>query len=176
MKELEKMGMDIDRTKKLIKLHEGLRLMPYKCPAGKWTWGYGRNLEDNPLTSLEQVNLLHNVYEATNPDDKRDILLNLAEESLRNELFHLCFELSRLDHLVWSNCSEVRKAVLADMTYNLGIDGFRKFVRTRQYIRLGKFEKAAMEMTDSLWAEQVKTRAVRLIEMMISDKWPQEIG
>ena len=35
-------------------LHEGLRLEVYKCPAGKWTVGGGRNLEGKPLTEGEQ--------------------------------------------------------------------------------------------------------------------------
>ncbi|HHX10519.1 MAG TPA: lysozyme, partial [Firmicutes bacterium] len=35
-------------------LHEGLRLEVYKCPAGYWTIGVGRNLEGKPLKKEEQ--------------------------------------------------------------------------------------------------------------------------
>jgi lysozyme len=43
----------------LIK-HEGLRLKPYHCPAGKHTIGVGRNLEDKGITEKEAVILLEN--------------------------------------------------------------------------------------------------------------------
>ena len=33
--------------------HEGMKLMPYRCTAGKLTIGVGRNLEDNPPTPEE---------------------------------------------------------------------------------------------------------------------------
>ena len=33
----------------LIKKHEGERLKPYKCTAGKWTVGVGFNFDDNKL-------------------------------------------------------------------------------------------------------------------------------
>ncbi|WP_413910534.1 glycoside hydrolase family protein [Desulfobacula sp.] len=43
----------------LIK-HEGLRLKPYHCPAGKLTIGVGRNLEDKGNPNLSSLNKLLN--------------------------------------------------------------------------------------------------------------------
>jgi lysozyme len=40
--------------------HEGLRLKPYLCPAGKLTIGIGRNLEGKGITKQEAVMLLEN--------------------------------------------------------------------------------------------------------------------
>jgi GH24 family phage-related lysozyme (muramidase) len=40
-------------AKELLKELEGLYLKPYQCPAGKWTIGYGDNLEANGLTAEE---------------------------------------------------------------------------------------------------------------------------
>jgi len=40
-----------------IKSHEGYKPSPYKDTVGKWTVGYGRNLEDNPLTPIEVIKL-----------------------------------------------------------------------------------------------------------------------
>ncbi|MCP4280350.1 MAG: lysozyme, partial [Alteromonas sp.] len=37
----------MEQVAQLIAQHEGLRLKPYKCTAGKITIGYGRNLDDN---------------------------------------------------------------------------------------------------------------------------------
>ena len=52
--------MKIDQKKiadQLIR-HEGLRLKPYHCPAGKLTIGVGRNLEDKGITEKEAILLL----------------------------------------------------------------------------------------------------------------------
>ncbi|CAL7960082.1 lysozyme [Gammaproteobacteria bacterium] len=43
----------INKAKELLKELEGLYLKPYKCPANKWTIGYGDNLEANGLTADE---------------------------------------------------------------------------------------------------------------------------
>ncbi len=37
-------AMLLDLIKEQLVRHEGLRLRPYRCPAGKLTIGYGRNL------------------------------------------------------------------------------------------------------------------------------------
>lgn len=47
------MDQVIQRAASLLKELEGLRLDPYQCPAGKWTIGYGHNLEANGLTADE---------------------------------------------------------------------------------------------------------------------------
>ena len=36
----------MDRIKEQLVRHEGLRLKPYRCTAGKLTIGIGRNLDD----------------------------------------------------------------------------------------------------------------------------------
>ena len=36
----------IEEAAERLVLHEGMRLKPYRCPAGKLTIGAGRNLED----------------------------------------------------------------------------------------------------------------------------------
>ena len=41
-----------------VKMHEGLRLKPYRCTSGKLTIGYGRNIEDNGITEAEASFLL----------------------------------------------------------------------------------------------------------------------
>ena len=42
-----------DKLIERVKKHEGFETKPYKDTVGKLTIGYGRNLEDNPL-SVEQ--------------------------------------------------------------------------------------------------------------------------
>lgn len=41
-----------------LKKHEGFRSKPYRCPAGKLTIGYGRNIQDNGITKAEALFLL----------------------------------------------------------------------------------------------------------------------
>ena len=46
--------IDLYTVSQRLKLHEGLRLQPYRCTKGKLTIGVGRNLDDNPLTPEEE--------------------------------------------------------------------------------------------------------------------------
>ena len=46
-------------TDQLIR-HEGLRLTPYRCPAGRLTIGVGRNLEEKGISEQEAMVLLEN--------------------------------------------------------------------------------------------------------------------
>ena len=51
---------NFEQLKERIKKSEGLRLKPYKCPAGKTSIGWGRNLEDNGISKEEAEFLLNN--------------------------------------------------------------------------------------------------------------------
>lgn len=133
----------------LIKQHEGLRLKAYSCPAGKITVGYGRNLEDKGLSEVEADYLLIN--------DISEI-----EASLSSRLYW------------FMKLGAVRRAVLIDMAYNLGINGLLSFKRTLAHIEKGDYEAAAIEMLDSRWADQVGQRADRLSEMMLTGEWPED--
>lgn len=132
-----------DRQKMIQQLrrHEGERLKPYRCTAGKLTIGVGRNLEDRGITAEESAYLLNN-------DIEREW------KALKTAL-------------PWvTGLNDVRQRVLLDMAFNLGIDGLLKFKNTLATIQRGDYERAAGMMLDSLWARQVKGRAVRLAEMM----------
>ncbi len=125
----------------LLQSDEGLRLKPYHCTAGKLTIGYGRNLEDRGITEAEAEYLLEN--------DVSEIYEDLAE--IYDFFTHL---------------SPMRKAVLIDMAYNLGLGGLNKFQNMIKAIDDGDYSKAAFEMLDSRWASQVGDRAERLSKLM----------
>lgn len=128
----------------LIKHHEGLRLLPYECTAGKITIGYGRNLED------------------------KGILLDEAEMMLTHDVYECVVDLK--NNFPWfRELSEARMQALVDMRYNLGKMGFRKFKGMIKAIEDGDYRKAAEEMLDSRWANQVGERAHRLADMMAND-------
>jgi len=127
----------------LIKEHEGLRLKPYKCPAGKLTIGYGRNLEDNGITEKEAKLMLISD-------------LDFLIEKLENKTTWF----KELDY--------VRQAVILDMAYNLGFNGLLKFKRMIQALKNRNFLLASNEMMDSKWAKQVGKRAINLQVIMIN--------
>ena len=52
--------------------------------------------------------------------------------------------------------------VLANMMYQLGVNGLLKFKRTLALLSEWEFEKASKEMLDSRWAKQTPNRAKRL--------------
>jgi hypothetical protein len=47
-----------ERLRDSLKLHEGLRLKPYKDSIGKLTIGFGRNLDDNGIRPNEAAYML----------------------------------------------------------------------------------------------------------------------
>ncbi|MGH8660625.1 MAG: glycoside hydrolase family protein [Burkholderiales bacterium] len=121
--------------------HEGLRLKPYRDTRDKLTIGVGRNLDDVGITRAEALMLLNN-----------DIA------TVRNEV-ERAFQ--------WfSSLNAVRKAVVLDMVFNLGLPKFRQFEKTIAAIKAKNWEKAAREMLDSRWARQVGVRAKELAAMM----------
>jgi lysozyme len=133
-----------------IELHEGLRLKPYRCTAGKLTIGVGRNLEDRGITLAEARMLLAN--------DLTDV---------RNGL---------LNALPWvGNLDEVRQRVLIDMSFNLGLRGLLEFKRTLAAVQAGQYQQAATMMLQSRWAKQVGQRAERLARMMVTGADPREL-
>jgi len=136
--------MDIEALKDQLILHEGLKLKPYKCTAGKITIGVGRNIEDIGITEDEARSLLDN-----------DIL-RVAQE---------------LDNALpwWRDLSDVRQRVLLDMAFNIGTPTLMKFKNTLGLIEAGDFVGASVEMLDSRWAEQVGQRARTLSQAMATD-------
>lgn len=67
--------------------------------------------------------------------------------------------------------NEVRRTVLLDMAYNLGIPRLSRFVRMISAIEREDFELAGFELLDSRYATQVKGRAVRNAAMMQDGEW-----
>jgi lysozyme len=136
--------------RKLITMHEGKRLKPYKCSAGKLTIGIGRNLEDKGISETEAAMLLEN--------DIKEVKTQLEQ---------------RLAYFTQLN--DARKMVLIDMAFNMGINGLMRFKKTLGLIEAGNYQMASIEMLDSRWAKQVGPRAIRLKNMMATGKLPNEL-
>lgn len=131
----------IDSMREQLVIHEGLRLKPYKCTAGKLTIGIGRNIEDNGISMEEAYMMLDN-----------DIARVESELIARFPWF--------------CDLTPIRQGVVIDMVFNLGISRFLKFKKTIAAIGSGNYKTAAKEMLDSDWAKQVGNRAMTLAKQM----------
>lgn len=123
-----------------LQRHEGLRLKPYHCTAGKLTIGYGRNLEDRGITEEE------------------------AGFMLDNDIDEVVSELERMP--LYLSLNPVRRTVLANMCFNLGLTRLLGFRRMLGALADKDWDRAADEILDSVWARQVGNRAVELSELM----------
>ena len=129
-----------------LKIHEGMKLKPYKCTAGKLTIGIGRNLEDVGI-SEDEANILlrHDIQEATG---------------------------QLLNSFPWmGEFNDARISAMVNFTFNVGIGTVKKFKNTLSYMQSGDWDKAADEMMDSRWARQVGNRAVEVTEQIRTGKW-----
>lgn len=121
--------------------HEGFRAYPYRCPAGKLTIGYGRNIEDNGITTDE------------------------AKTLLANDLEKAILEL-RLEFPTYSTFTFKQKLALIDMMFNLGRPKFLEFKKMISAIKLRNWEKAAYEAQNSKWYNQVGARGVYIVKLL----------
>ena len=133
--------MNIKRLKAQLVQHEGIRLTPYRCEAGKLTIGIGRNLEDKGISESEAHYLLEN--------DIFEVLLDLA--GLFPEFFYFPEEI---------------QIVLTDMRFALGGDGFREFEDMIGAVKDRDWPSMRAELIDSLWYREVGRRGPNLVEMV----------
>lgn len=141
----------------LVKEAEGFEPHEYRCTAKKLTQGYGRNLEVHPLTEDEKSEL--------NADGS--VSKTIAEKWALKELKECEQKLSQ--NIIYQKQSDVRKAVLLDMCFNIGYSGLMKF--KKMWIALGErdYAEASRQMKDSAWYVQVGTRGKRNMEIMASN-------
>lgn len=152
------MSIELDLALQLVKESEGFMPHEYLCPAGKLTQGYGRNLEAHPLNELEKKQL--------NKDGS--VSEEVAERWAIKELYECEEKLN--SNIIYQKQSDVRKAVLLDMCFNIGYTGLLKF--KKMWFALGNkdYAEASRQMKDSAWYTQVGNRSKRNVEIMASNK------
>lgn len=136
--------MDIESRKKLKELllkHEQLRQFPYIDTTGHLTIGVGRNLSDRGISSAEALSML---------DD--DIFY------FTSKLSNILPEFNMLD--------DIRRIVLVDMCFNLGINGLLKFSGMFAAIKNSEWDLASKEILDSEAARQCPDRYQQLAYIM----------
>jgi len=106
---------------KILELAEGLRLKAYKCPAGKWTIGYGH----------------------TGPDVRPDSFITEqdAERLLNDDLQEAIGAVNRLVRVVLTSN---QFSALVCFVYNVGAGAFEKSTM-RRLLNEGRYGDAANE-------------------------------
>lgn len=127
------------KLKRSLILHEGHKNFPYTDSVGKLTIGIGYNLTDRGLS-----------------DDWVTAQYNADVTYFYNQLSELSF---------WKKLNPDRQIVLLDMAF-MGWKKFLGFKKMLAALEIGDYNKAADEMLNSLWADQVKGRAVDLANAM----------
>ena len=136
----------MSRLSEMLIRHEGLRRKPYRDTVRKMTIGVGRNLDDIGITREEALVLLKN---------------DMAR--VRREVRRAFPWFARLN--------AVRRNVVLNMVFNIGLPRFRQFKKTIAAIKARNWDEASCEMLDSKWARQVKGRARELARMMKSGRY-----
>lgn len=131
--------MTLDEAAQLIKKHEGFSDKVYIDTVGVPTAGYGHAfLKGSPISCY--------VAEALFRADFRETIENYS---------YLGFELDG-----------VRRAVILNMLFNLGLPKFMGFKNMIASLKIGKYKDASLHLLDSVYAKQVKGRANELSEML----------
>lgn len=137
--------MDNVKATAYIRRYEGFSKLPYKCPTGHLTIGYGHNLENGITLEMAEFIL------------KRD--LETAERAVKDAFPW------------WWKLADARQFVLVDMAFNMGLAGLKGFKKMLAAMEQGDYQTAAKEMLASKWAAQVGHRAVENARMMETGKW-----
>lgn len=134
-----------------LRRDEGVRYKPYFDTVGVETIGVGHNMKVKPLPKTWTIPL---------SDDEVDLLLS----------WDLVEVFDGLDKKLpwWRDLSYARQRVLANMAFNLGVDGLLTFKNTLAAVKSGRYQDAANGMLASKWATQVGDRAKRLAALMVN--------
>ena len=124
-----------------LEVDEGKRGKMYLDSRGIPTIGIGHNLRDRSI-SERAIRVIFEDDTAQAIDDAKHLFPNFDQ------------------------LSEVRQAVLANMSFNLGLTKLAEFKLMRAAVATGNFDGAAEAMLDSAWAKQVGDRSKRLADAM----------
>ena len=130
---------------KILKQEEGFRAHVYKCTAGAYTIGYGRNVDQ---------------YRGGMGLSEEE-----AEHLLRNDIIKTHNEVARTFRF-FADLDWQRKGVMIQLAFQLGLPRLQKFKKMLHAIEQHDYNTAADELLDSLFAEQVPARAQRVADQL----------
>ncbi len=125
--------------------HEGLRLRIYRDIRGIISIGVGRNLQDRGISEEEAFHMLDNDIQ---------------------------WVMEQVDKaLPWSvDLDELRREVLYEMAFQMGLNGLLGFKNTLVAIKDGKYDIAAQGMLNSQWHHQTPERCEELAKIIETGK------
>ncbi len=147
--------MNEELLKKELIRDEGVRRDAYRDTEGYLTVGIGFNLSANKMPEGITLPL---------SDEEIDILYKISvKDVIRGIETYFPW---------WGSLDDVRKRVLANMVFNMGIWGVKGFKNTLLFMQSGDYKQAASNMRKSKWYKQVGRRAERLCIAMETGVMP----
>ena len=147
-----------------LSLHEGKEPSVYDDSEGNRTIGIGFNLEE-PSNRRKAEALGFNVQDMLSG---KKVLSDKEIKMLYNESIKQAADDANAYLPQAGRQPPVVQKVLLDMAFNLGLTRLNGFVEMRKALIKGDYNKAAKEMIDSKWYNQVGNRSKRLVDMMRS--------
>ncbi len=146
----------------MLVLNEGERLTRYFDTEGHPTIGVGFNLDrSGARADIEALGLDYDKARAGTQSLTQDQSRSLLRADMQSAIEGAGRIVDNFDTLSFD-----RQAVLVDMTFNMGEANLMGFRRMRQAVENGDWGRAADEMQDSDWFNQVGDRGPRMSEIM----------
>lgn len=142
-----------------IKEREGYKQIPYRDSKGFWTCGYGHLLEDDLIIDHVDAPNIATVGELL--DVIRDPFVH--ERWLEDDIDIATRDADQLIAELNVDLHPIRREVLIEMAFQLGLTKLRKFRKMLSAISNQRWDDAAAEMLDSKWArDDTPARAIAL--------------
>jgi len=126
-----------------IKRHEGYRESVYMDTEGNLTCGWGHCLREGSKV----------------PERVCEIFFEADIASAINDFY-------RIDKKLRDKLNHVRRRVICNMIFNMGLSGTLNFKKMWKAVRKKDWEEAATQLLDSSYAQQVGRRAFELANLM----------
>jgi len=145
--------MNLDKLREELSSDEGCEYKIYKDHLGYHTFGIGHLITEDDPEKGKRV--------GTKVSEER--VVEAFESDIRMVLddCHILYD-------NFSGLSEECQLILANMMFNMGRTRLGKFKNMNAAVEEGDYSRAANEMVNSRWYNQVRNRASRLVERMRS--------
>jgi lysozyme len=137
---------------KMLSFDEGCKLVVYNCSEGFATCGTGHNLQADPATSILK-----------RPLKVGDKITSLESAQLFEHDLNNVYNSIKKKIPFFNSLPDNYKAVLVNMTFQLGINGVLQFKKMLAAMQLNDNVAVAAAMKNSKWYKQTPNRADRLI-------------
>lgn len=150
-------------------------LKPYLCPKKKWTIGWGYNYQDRSFSAPYLSELGFAPKAAVNTVMltealKKHFTADMAERLLMADVDMVMSQCE--DNFRWfDDLDDVRKATIADMCYQMGINKLLCFKHMLGFMSAGAYADAAREAKNSAWFKQSANRAEINVAQLRDGQW-----